>query len=60
MAFLCLTNVTDDSQYIDVVHSPIEPHQCILTHFNNRNFSKNKIGCSIKMVFFTPKYVEAF
>ena len=28
-----------------------EPHQCILTHFNNCNFSKDQTVCSLMMVF---------
>ena len=34
-------------------HPPNEPHQCILTHFNNCNFSKAQIVCSLMMVFHT-------
>ena len=30
-----------------------EPRQCILTHFNNCNFSKAQILCSLMMVFHT-------
>jgi hypothetical protein len=33
-----------------VVHSP---HQCILTHFNNCNFTKAQMVCSLMMVFHT-------
>ena len=40
--------------------TPNEQHQCILTHFNNRNFRKTQIVCSLRMVFFTPKHVGAF
>ena len=29
---------------------PNEPHQCILTHFNNCNFSKVQIVCSLMIV----------
>jgi hypothetical protein len=32
---------------------PNEPHQCILTHFNNCNFSKAQKVCSLRMVFHT-------
>jgi len=32
---------------------PNEPHQCILTHINNCNFSKAQIVCSLMMVFYT-------
>jgi hypothetical protein len=39
---------------------PNEPRQCILTHFNNCNFSKARILSSLMMVFFTPKHVGAF
>ena len=40
---------------------PNEPRQCMcLTHFNNCNFSKTQIVCSLMMVFFTPKHVGAF
>jgi len=30
-----------------------EPHQCILTHFNNCKFSKAQIVCSLRMVIYT-------
>jgi len=30
-----------------------EPHQCILTHFNNCNISKAQTVCSLMMVFHT-------
>jgi hypothetical protein len=39
---------------------PNEPHQCILTHFNNCNFSKAQTVCSLRIMFFTPKHVAAF
>jgi hypothetical protein len=39
---------------------PNEPRQCILTHFNNCNFSKAQTVCSLRMVFFTPKHVGVF
>jgi hypothetical protein len=32
---------------------PNESHQCILTHFNNCNFNKAQIVCSLMMVFYT-------
>jgi len=32
----------------------------VLTHFNNWNFSKAHIVCSLMIVFFTPKHVGAF
>jgi len=32
----------------------------ILTNFNNCNFSKAQMVCSLMMVFFTPKHVGAF
>jgi hypothetical protein len=32
---------------------PNEPHQCILTHFNNCNFSKAQMVCFLMMVFHT-------
>jgi hypothetical protein len=35
---------------------PNEPRQCILTHFNNCNFSKSQTVCSLRMVFLTPKH----
>ena len=37
-----------------------EPLQCILTHFNNCNFSKTEVVFSLRMVFFAPKHVGAF
>jgi len=39
---------------------PNEPRHCILTHFNNCNFSKAQTVCSLMMAFFTPKHVGAF
>jgi hypothetical protein len=33
--------------------TPNEPHECILTHFNNCNFSKAQIVYSLMMVFYT-------
>ena len=35
---------------------PNEPHQCILTHFNNCNFSKAQMVCSRMNVFYTEIY----
>jgi hypothetical protein len=39
--------------HIYAATAPNEPHQCILTHFNNCNFSKAQIVCSLMMVFYT-------
>jgi len=36
-----------------VATPPNEPHQCILTHFNNCNFGKAQLVCSLMMVFYT-------
>jgi hypothetical protein len=35
---------------------PNEPHQCILTNFNNCNFSNVQTLYSLMMVFFTETY----
>jgi hypothetical protein len=46
-----------------IIHAatlPNEPRQCILTHFNNCNFGKAQIVCSLRMVLFTLKHVGAF
>jgi len=44
---------TNKDQIIYVATPPNEPHQCILTHFNNCNFSKAQTVFSLMMVFYT-------
>jgi hypothetical protein len=43
-----------------VATPPNEPHPCILTHFNNCNFSKVRTVCSLKMVFSRRNMQELF
>ena len=46
--------LTDKDQIIIyAVTPPNEPHQYILTHFNNCNFSKAQIVRSLMLVFYT-------
>ena len=49
-----------DQIIIYMATPPNELCQCILTHFNNCNFSKAQALRSLRMVFYTPKHVEAF
>jgi hypothetical protein len=56
-----LMNQTDSDQCHTHIHQIIiyaatrsnQPHHCILTHFNNCNFSKAQTVCSLMMVFRT-------
>ena len=47
----CHTHILTNNN-IFAATQPNEPHQCILTHFNNCNFSKAQIVCSLMMVFY--------
>jgi hypothetical protein len=49
----CHTHINKDPITIHAATQPNEPHQCILTHFNNCNFSKTQTVCSLIMVFYS-------
>jgi hypothetical protein len=44
----------------DAAVPPNKPHQCILTHFNNCNFSKAQTVRSLMMVFSRRNTLELF
>jgi len=48
-----------DQIIIYVATPPNEPHQCILTHFNNCNLARLR-QCAPWWWCFTPKHVGAF
>jgi len=55
---MCVARYKDQIIIICAAAPPNEPSHCILTHFNNCNFSKAQIVCSLRMVYFTPKHVN--
>jgi len=46
-----LDNLKNNFNFAYAATPPNEPHQCILTHFNNCNFSKDQTVRSLMMVF---------
>jgi len=47
------TYTNKDQIIIYTATQPNEPQQCILTYFNNRNFTKVQTVCFLMMVFYT-------